>query len=544
MTIRKLISLCAVALLASSAQAQTDYPNWQNAAPTQTTFGADIEGMHSLGAGRKAGKKPVVVAIIGNGADIEHPALAGAWWTNRKEKADNHRDDDRNGWVDDVHGWNFLGPLEHISREGDREYLRLRGKYGDYFGVMGDKVYRYDTVNLTLMEVPMPADKREFEQFLLAQSESEIAQAFNGVRLAKVIVAHMERLDKELRAKYPDRKIGQTELAEYLNRPGLTPEVKYLNEMTIVMAMVTQSYDWDGMLHYARTQFANAQGTEYARAMQIRSPREDGVLGDGYDLTQRGYGNGLLKAENAPFGTMQAGLIAAHDNDHVSGAAPEAQIMVLRVDAGQQDEARVKDIALAIRYAVDKGAGVIQLGKSNTLYPYPYAAWVDEALKYAEQKGVVVVQPMLDMSYDIDELPFYPVRGELTNFITVAASDMAGSPFVASNYGRKGLDLFAPGVDVESTMIDGQYAEGSGSYLAASVVTGVAAYLRAYFPKLTPAQIREVLMASVTSREGAEVEKSFHLNGKVVTDLFLFDDLCASGGILNARAAFVKAATM
>lgn len=543
MTIRKLISLCAVALLASSAQAQTDYPNWQNAAPTEATFGADVDGMHAAAAGLKPAKKPVVVALIGYGADIDHPSLAGAFWTNRKEKI-NHRDDDRNGWVDDVHGWNFLGSLEHISREGDREYLRLREKYDDYFGMMADKVYRYDTVNNTLFEAPMPEDRREFEQFLKAKAESEIAQAYSGIIMAKVIVTYMDKIDGEMRALYPGRPIGQAELAEFLNRKDVTPDQKYLNEMVSVMGMVVQAYDWDRMLNYAHTQFADAQSTEYTHALQIRSPHEDGVLGDGYDISKRGYGNELLKAENATFGTMQAGLIGARDNNHISGVAPAAQIMVLRVDAGPQDEARVKDIALAIRYAVDMGAGVIQLNRANTLYPYPYGEWVDEALRYAEKRGVVVVQPVVDMSYDMDEMPFYPVRGELTNFITVAASDRAGAPMVASNYGAKSLDLYAPGVDVESTLSDGQYAVGSGSYLAASMVTGTVAYLRSYFPRLTPAQIREVLLETVTSRADAEVEKSFHLNGKVVTDLFLFDDLSVSGGILNARAAFEKASTL
>lgn len=526
--------------MAGAAAAQQALPGWQNAAPTETTFGADIDGMHDAAQGLKPKKKPVVVALIGYGADVEHPLLANSVWTNPKEKP-NGRDDDKNGWVDDIHGWNFLGTLDKISREGDREYLRLKDKYGDYVSMPDGELYLYDSIANTFVAAQMPADRYEFEQFMKARSESEIAQAYGGVRLARVVVEYMKKVDALLRERFPDRKLTRTELqtvfADYEN---IGPVERNLVQLIGLMSVSAGTEDWDAMLEYANTKFVPEQEKGYQRVLAARMPREAEVLGDDrYDINDKGYGNGDLKTANADLGTMQAGIVAA--------IAPSTRIMALRVDAGQQDESYAKDVALAIRYAVDKGAQVIQLGRSNTLYPYPYAQWVDDALRYAEEKGVLVVQPMMDFSYDLGETPFYPNRdlpgGELTNMITVAASDIAGNPMTSPNFGPAQLDIFAPGVEVESAITDARRAVGSGSYLAAAAVTGTAAYLKVYFPSLTPAKIRELLMSTVTPRSGAEVEKQFYFNGKLVTDLFLFDDLSAADGILNAKQAFEKAKT-
>lgn len=304
------------------------------------------------------------------------------------------------------------------------------------------------------------------------------------------------------------------------------------------------------MRKYGTERFVRDQHEAYLSVLRTRMPREHEILGDDqYDLTDKGYGSGDLLSENAPFGTMQAGIIAARDNDHVQGIAPDAKIMFLRVDAGERNESRVKDVALAIRYAVDKGAKVIQLGRSNTIYPYPFAAWVDEALRYAETRGVVVVQPMLDLAFDLDQTQFYP-RKELTdghvlsNVITVAAADGDGNPYRWANFSPTQLDLFALGVDVESTSADGAYAAGSGSYLAAAQVTGAVALLLKNHPKLSPAQVREIIMSSVKAPANQEVEKSFYLNGRLVTDLFLFDELSVAHGLLDVEAAMAKAAKL
>ncbi len=477
-------------------------------------------------------KKPVTVALIGYGADIEHPALEGAIWTNPKEKPANGRDDDKNGWVDDIHGWNFIGPLDRISTEGDRQYLRLRDKYKDYIMVKGVP-YRFDYAKDEFVETPMPADREEFELFMQAKTESRIAEREGAERIHRAVARYMQKIDSEMRAQNPDREPTYKDFVTWMNKRETSDVELSLNGLVGLMAVVTKTQDWSRMLDYAlgiaREHSADSLAKEY------HLPEE--VLGDNPDdLNDKGYGNANLKMNNAGYGTMQAGI--------VHRIAPDARIMFLRVDAGQQDESRQKDVALAIRYAVDKGAQIIQLGRSNTLYPYPGSQWVDDALRYASQKGAFVVQPVLDLSYNMDEMPFYPRRGEMNNFVTVAAADSLGVPLINANFGPGSLDMFARGVDVESTTADGLRAVGTGSYLAAAEVTGAAALLKSRFPKLKAAQLREILMSTVTKPEYEEVEKQFLFNGRMVTDLFLFDDLSAAHGSLNIEKALEKAATL
>ena len=244
---------------------------------------------------------------------------------------------------------------------------------------------------------------------------------------------------------------------------------------------------------------------------------------------------------------MQAGIIAAQRDNGIgiNGIANNAEIMTLRVHPGK-GEPYLKDITLAIRYAINHGASVIVLPEQNTIYNETQKQWLIDALKEAEKKGALVIVPTWNLSVDLDEYEFLPNRkmntdGELTNFMTVAPSDKNGNPVMQANYGAKMLDLYAPGVDVYSTYMGDTYKKGSGESMASSVVAGVAALLKTYFPKLTGTQIRDILLKSVTSRKGVEVEKGIRINERSSQDLFLFDDLCISGGIVNAYQAVLEA---
>ena len=219
--------------------------------------------------------------------------------------------------------------------------------------------------------------------------------------------------------------------------------------------------------------------------------------------------------------------------------------MCLRVSAAG-GEPYLKDMALAIRYAVDHGADVITLPQQNTLYPEAQKVWMTEALRYAESKGVLVIVPVWELSRDLAKQVFFPHRWmdgskELTNLMVIASSDKNGNPSMNSNYGAKELDLFAPGTNIYASYMGDTYKTGTGAGLASATVAGVAALVKAYYPHLTGAQIRNILLESVTSRKGTEVEKGIIVDGKQAQDLFLFEDLCLSGGILNAYQAVVTA---
>lgn len=203
-------------------------------------------------------------------------------------------------------------------------------------------------------------------------------------------------------------------------------------------------------------------------------------------------------------------------------------------------------MALAIRYAVNHGADVILLPEQNSLYPEEQKQWVSDALKEAEKKGALVVVPVWDLSTDMDKEEFFPNRkmtkdGELTNLMVVASSDKKGNPVLNTNYGATSLDIYAPGTDIYSSYMGDTYQTGSGEVMSSATVAGVAALLKTYFPKLTGTQIRDILLKSVTSRKGVEVEKGILVKKKNSQDLFLFDDLCISGGIVNAYQAVLEA---
>ena len=264
------------------------------------------------------------------------------------------------------------------------------------------------------------------------------------------------------------------------------------------------------------------------------------------DINDNKYGNNVLLTVDAAIGTMEAGIIAAKRENGLggNGIMDQAEIMTLRVSAN--GEPYLKDIALAIRYAVDHQADIIMLPVQNTLYPEDQKKWISEALEYAESKGVFIVTPAWEGAQDLAVETYYPNRWmtgkkELTNLMVVCSSDKNGNPSMNSNYGAKEVDLYAPGMEIYSTYTGDTYQSGTGLGLAAATTVGVAALIKAYYPHLTGTQIRNILLETVTSRKDAEVEKGIIVDGKPTQDLFLFGDLCLSGGIINAYQAVVAA---
>lgn len=540
-----------MAALAAGAQEGWQYLSFAESG----IYGAGVDRAHAIARGLKPAKT-ITVALIGFGLDVDHRDVKASIWNNPKEKP-NGRDDDGDGRIDDLHGWNFLGnattTLNAISREGDREFMRLREKYGQDGIVVGDMVYRYDAQAGKLVEAPWPENREEFEYFRRLIPESELAQGYMGITLAKGVVAFIHDLDRRLRQKFPGKRLTQQDFASIVDKKRATEFEKNMYDLVALMFVSTGADSWDKVVEYADTKYVPYQERGYERLLQKTRLDDRRTVGDDvHNLNDTRYGNNNLKAENAGYGTMLAGIVGAKPGgeEGVNGVATNVRIMSLRVDAGARDESYVKDVALAIRYAVDRGAEIIQLGRSNTLYP-PEGRWVDEALRHAEEKGVLVVQPVMDYSYNLDDQPFYPNRhvagGELTNMITVAASDESGAPLKTVNFSPTELDLFAPGVNIKSTCADGAYALGTGSAYAAAMVTGTAALIKSYYPHIGPAAMRRLIMSSVNPNGDAEVEKQFYQyrngqRGRLVTDLFLFSELSATGGVLDAGKALAAAA--
>jgi subtilisin family serine protease len=270
------------------------------------------------------------------------------------------------------------------------------------------------------------------------------------------------------------------------------------------------------------------------------------IVGDDYqDVTQRNYGNSDVIGPDPMHGTHVAGIIGAvRDNDlGIQGIAPAPRIMVIR--AVPDGDERDKDVANAIRYAVDNGAQVINMsfGKGQS----PFKGAVDDAVKYADSKGVLMVHAAGNEAADNDTTANFPTRrylsgGEPTNWIEVGASswqpgDALPAPF--SNYGSKSVDVFAPGVDIYSSVPGAKYQRESGTSMASPVVAGVAALIMSYYPELTATQVKQVILDSAT-RYPIQVRLPGEEEGAATT--IPFSQLSITGGVVNAYAALQLAA--
>lgn len=537
----------------NQAQKKQSDLDWYNCSfEKDGVYGAEVNKAYEFLKGKKIKKRPIV-ALIGTGLDVEHEDLKQAIWVNPKEKADG-KDNDKNGLVDDINGWNFLGGkdgqvMEKLMQEGDREFLRLRDKYADY--IQGKDNEFFKIVNGKRTKVAPPEDLAEYAYFVgKVQPESEICGYYLGSRTAYVIQEYGQIFKEELAKKFPGKELTATEFQTcYDPKAPADPLRDRAFTMIALGFNIYKSPSMDVVYKNFVDKIVTESQKDYERV--LRGYGSDGradIVGDNYlDIKDNKYGNNVLLTSEAATGTMQAGIIGGKRGNELGGDGiiDQAEIMCLRVSAAR-GEPYLKDMALAIRYAVDHKADVIVLPQQNTLYPEEQGRWMTEALRYAESKGVLVIVPVWELSRDLSKQTFFPNRWmdgdkELTNLMVVASSDKNGNPSMNSNYGAKELDLFAPGIEVYAAYMGDTYQTASGVGLASATVAGTAALVKAYYPNLTGSQIRDILLETVTSRKGAEVEKGIEVNRKQTQDLFLFEDLCLSGGILNAYQAVVAA---
>ncbi|MGH7618314.1 MAG: S8 family serine peptidase, partial [Gemmatimonadaceae bacterium] len=263
------------------------------------------------------------------------------------------------------------------------------------------------------------------------------------------------------------------------------------------------------------------------------------LVGDHYsDPTERHYGNADVMGQDAEHGTHVAGIIGAVRGNGigVDGIAPAVKFMMIRVvpDGDERD----KDIANAIRYATDNGAQIISMSFGK---PYsPYKSTVDDAVKYADAHGVLMIHAAGNDGADLSKGKNFPTPaflggGHAINWIEVGASSWKGGVDLAgsfSNYGKHEVDVFAPGVDILSTEPGNNYGRLSGTSMAAPVVSGLAALLMSYYPNLSAGDIRRIIVSSVSRHADQMVNKPGEGSDKVP-----FGTLSVSGGIVNAYRA-------
>ncbi len=558
--------IAAFAPLAASAQKKEDLkPNWFNLdLQKDGVFGISTERAYELVKGKKA--VPVTVAVLDGGVDEEHEDLKTVMWKNQREIAGNNIDDDKNGYVDDVYGWNFLGSAKGSVRFDNLEIVRLIRIYQDKYA---------SVLNSTPLST---AERREFSLYkkLVTEHQSKLQNARFGYENYSILKKNLDSIERRIGKE----KLSLNDLDKYRAKNDIESKV-----IKVVRSELKKNPDYSEFtkelnetLEYYHNQLNYHLNLEF-------DPRDS--IGDNYaDVNERIYGNSDVTGPDADHGTHVAGIIAADRTNKlgINGVADQARIMSVRVvpDGDERD----KDVANAIRYAVDNGAKVINMsfGKS---YSWNKAT-VDSAVAYAARKDVLLVHAAGNDSKNTDYENNFPNRiyGDTTNanywnlsnrieveqalqtrpmpgvmggigrpnvptgprvdsakfsrpqapnWLEVGASSWKDDETLVanfSNFGKRTVDVFAPGVRINSTMPGSKYEEQQGTSMAAPVVSGLAALIRSYYPSLSAVQVKDIIMRSV-----AKVDQKVKIAERGESKKVNLSDISISGGVVNAYNA-------
>lgn len=462
--------------------------------------------------------RTVVVAVIDSGIDIEHEDLKDIIWVNPGETPDNGIDDDGNGYIDDVHGWNFIGGPngEHVTYE-TLEITRLYKSMSEEFeGKSKD-------------DIKGKKNKARYAEYLKIKDEFE--KEANDAKAQYAQIKMISGATKIVKVALGDDEMN-TENVGKLAENGAEDVKQAAQVVTSLMQNGVSAKDLEGIGKY---EDAYKERAEYNYNVDF-DPRS--IVGDNYeDSKERYYGNNDVEGPFADHGTHVAGIIGAVRGNDVGmdGVADNVRIMVIRcVPNGDE---RDKDVANAIRYAVDNGASVVNMSFGKG-YSYDEKI-VESAIKYARKKDVLLVHAAGNSAQNNDVDGNFPndllgKRGkEASNWLEIGAANWGkdGNDLATfSNYGLEQVDVFAPGVDLYATVPQSDYQSMSGTSMASPVVAGVAALLRSYYPTLTAEQVKEIIMESAVVIDG-EVNKP---GSKEKVSL---SEISRTGGMINVVEA-------
>lgn len=511
------------------AQAKTENPaNWYNLdLKKDGIMGISTEKAYELLKGRKS--TPVIVGVLDGGVDYKHEDLKDVMWINSKEKAGNKVDDDGNGYIDDIHGWNFLGNANGENVQYDNlEMTRLI------------RIYEPKYISVLPSTPLTEAERREFVAYqrMIGDYTTKLDEAnfgnLNYGNLKKEVDIMVKAIGKEPAA------ITKADIEGYNAVSDRQKMAARMAKRELDNTTFDKFYkDLEEGVKYFSSQ------AEYHLNKKYDSRT---IVGDNYeDASERFYGNPDIKGPDADHGTHVAGIIGAkrHNGIGIDGVANNVQIMGVRMvpDGDERD----KDVANGIRYAVDNGAKVINMSFGKG-YVYNKKT-VDDAVRYAEEHDVLLVHAAGNDAKDNDIVKNYPMKyytdsleavlGEASNWITVGAtSSRVNDELLASfsNFGYRSVDVFAPGVKINSTMPESTYKEQDGTSMAAPVVSGLAAVLRSYYPTLSAKEVKDIIIKSVTKVDQKVKIKVDGSNKKVY-----LDEISVSGGIVNLYNAIVEA---
>jgi len=508
---------------------KTEVPRGWHLLSKQTSgyYGIGLDQAYDFLKGKKS--TPIIVAVIDSGVDTTHEDLKPILWHNPGEIPGNGIDDDKNGYVDDVYGWNFLGDRDGKNvKEDSYEAARVYHADKDKFE------------NVTDPSTLSKEDQEKYNVWLRAKQdvvgEVDLSLLEKYQQIEKDMIAGDSIIQLDLKKKEYNCK----DLEGY--NPGSITAQKLKQTMTYICSLNKNNDITNAQI------LEDLQGEIRKMESAEKAPPDyrGNIVKDNYnDFNDRFYGNNDVMAGTPFHGTHVSGIIAAARNNGIGIDGIDDNVKIMMVRAVPDGDEHDKDIALAIRYAVDNGAKVINMsfGKGFS----PQKDWVDDAVRYAQSKGVLLVHAAGNDAADIDTAwnfptPVYKSDGKrASNWITVGASgdpQLGGLAASFSNYGKKEVDVFAPGVKIYSTIPGGNtYGEAQGTSMASPVVAGVAALILEYYPNLSAEQVKYVIEKS-SVKPDVKVKVP---GGDTEVDM---SELSTTGGLLNAYEAVKLASTL
>lgn len=540
---KKILMLIPMLLLGMSISAQNVVPNWFHLDSEDGYNGvSSVKTFKELLKDKKG--RTVIVAVVDSGVDIEHEDLAENIWTNPGEIPDNGIDDDDNGYIDDVHGWNFIGGpdgknVDADSYEVTRVYAKLK--------------YKYENADPAKLN---KTQKKEYELFIETKEEveSKRSAAEASIKNIEAVESKIENSIKELGKALKDQNIPFSKYMEV--------ETNGNTAIAVAKQIITQlkgDYSSIKSTETALDFFSIAIGEDkihfndqldYAYNPDF-DPRSTIIMDDYKNQTEIGYGNNDVEGPDALHGTHVAGIIGAVNGNDIGMDGVARNVKIMSVRTVPNGDERDKDVANAIRYAVDNGASIINMSFGKG-YSWDKKI-VNDAVKYAEKYDVLLVHAAGNSAQDNDMSSNFPndhigKKGFLfwkkkryaDNWIEVGAlSFLKGEDAIAtfSNYGQDGVDLFSPGVKIFATTPNNSYKFLQGTSMASPVVAGVAAVIRSHFPSLTAEQVKSILLESGSSLD-------FNVNKPGSDDVVPFSTLSVSGNTVNMYNAVKLAQTV
>lgn len=492
-------------------------------------YGVNTDNAYKYLESKGLKAKPVIVGVLDSGVEVDHPGLVKNMWKNPNEVPNNGKDDDNNGYIDDIHGWNFMGGKNGDIDVDNMEVTRVVKKYQSVFEGPDSSVNKANQAKMP-EEFAMYMKSKEIftKKSIEARQGYETYSRLQQMIPSMIALLNGNNLTPEIVASIKPTTQEQAMAASVLSQLATDPSVKGKSPaevQTFLEAQMKEAIDYYG------PQATKQYNLDF-------DPRAE-IVGDNYDdYSQKNYGNNNYEGPDAQHGTHVAGIIAGtpHGTENQYGVGYKtAKIMTVRT-VPNGDE-RDKDVANSIRYAVDNGAKILNMSFGKPVSPGKNVVW--DAFKYAEDKGVLLVKAAGNENEDISENTYYPSnfkdakdeKAFISNMLVVGASTNDNEFLRASfsNYNQKMVDVFAPGDKIYSTVPDGKYEYLQGTSMASPVVAGAASVLWAYMPNLSPQQIIESLVKT-SNKSSVNAMISSNTNNR-------FDLISQAGGVIDVRKA-------